>query len=760
LQKVHIKPMSQSTSPFRVLGIALVVDQRGKGPRMVLRYPAAATLNTSRPNGLEVIDGSSRTSPTVSNGLDHNSHQIDSENELFFRLPPRQIAKLFRPKPSLCGQPMTLSVGRTVFCCCAVLMDDDETDSSSDVITQQTSAHGVDSLKKDDLLLFSVVVAMSATDKSQALPSSNWRDSGTDPYEMHYIQSMVSDEVRKGEKTRQSMQDKPSASFLSIRRVHVSLSRLCRILEREERRCRYVSLQANYFDKIREHLQKKWRQASSDRGVETTGNATNLSGTTAPQQSNHSASPSISSAKPSTGNHPGSERIVGTGTAIGSHRKTNSISVSFGLADRIEGAKISQNQALANESEERQKLQELEQEILETIMAASPFADDNDGGFHHQGNLAREFVQVYHALTRNDYDFPPTPSILLSGRDSVVYINRHVAVVIESVSDASKIDCSWLDTGNPVVRPYHALLFPTVTPVQLLESMTASRSVAPHRVQQFLRMINPRLTLSDIAHDTSLPLQSTLEIATYLVGQGLCFVFPKLSRKVNLACMCIQQIQEVKLAFSQHFGASINLFVLVSFLSNSDFTLGESMSVLATSAESHVVALRERLEASLPSIGYVTELKETVHTVVDSGPPEREARIAFTEKRDEFLFEIVVWLCSRRVLIPLQDYLVAYTSALKAWLATDNIGINNLAAISTEKQAQRNAGDTRGEEMDDANFLKKLLDLECLTGRVSVQACCWRTGVESTKLRALVNRCPYLRLVRRIPTKGDDWGVF
>ena len=72
-------------SPFYVIGIALVVDEIGKAARLAFRYPVT---------------------PTVENA-----------DDLFFALPSRVMAKLFRPKKPLCGQPMTISIVETVFCC-------------------------------------------------------------------------------------------------------------------------------------------------------------------------------------------------------------------------------------------------------------------------------------------------------------------------------------------------------------------------------------------------------------------------------------------------------------------------------------------------------------------------------------------------------------------------------------------------------------------------------------------------------------------
>jgi hypothetical protein len=290
-----------------------------------------------------------------------------------------------------------------------------------------------------------------------------------------------------------------------------------------------------------------------------------------------------------------------------------------------------------------------------------------ENGIEHQGNSACDLVQVYHALARNDYGLPLTPSILLSGRNCLVYMNRPIAVAIESVVPNHHYNPWGNDSDKPVVRPYHTLLFPNASPSQLLESMCASRSVAPRRLQQLLRMVNPQKSLTDIAVDTNLPLQATLDIAAYLVGQGACLAVPVLSRKIRLACQRIEKIQEVSLAFSQQFGTSVNLFMLVSFLSDSNMTLGEAMATMAISSEPNVVWLRDCLEASLPVFQQVIKSNDRDGLVAAAAPGKTyvddavggvqpDIRLSPSDERDELLYQMVVWLCSHKVLVHLKDY--------------------------------------------------------------------------------------------------------
>ena len=257
-----------AAAPFRVLGIALVVDQRGKEARTVLRYPTSTTNQQQQQQP--------RTSHHATGGAGAIEHPATTspaaEEHLFYKLPGHQMAKLFRPKPSLCGRPMTLSVGGTVFCCCAVLMDEnDKNSTTSKKNNKELSESGYQSsdekITDEDLVLFSVIVALAphiGTSLSSSIPTAGWMEAGYGPgmttaadllqgFHSYLDNSNGNLSNTSGTSTDPS-EKRVSASFLSIRRVHVSLSRLCRILEREERRCRYVSVQANLFDQIRHDL--------------------------------------------------------------------------------------------------------------------------------------------------------------------------------------------------------------------------------------------------------------------------------------------------------------------------------------------------------------------------------------------------------------------------------------------------------------------------------------------------------------------------
>ena len=534
-RKVRKPKIHREDNPFRVLGIAMIVDQKGIGARMVARYPT------------------------------RGSDEQAGNEDIFYTLTPRQMAKLFRTKKSLCGQPMTLSVNSTVFCCRAILMEGDESGSVDDNSSNNNNtAASTNEASKDSLVLFSVIVALSSPlSHTSSFPTSAFATE--DQLDLQrYIQSTGQTEEtgRKPASGRASA----SASFLSIRRVHLSLARYCRVLEREERRCQYVSLQVNLLFKIGNDRQKKWEEQKA------------ASGTPSKQISN--AGTSSGSVMSGSSNQMGADRRGAERRGSRHHRNT-----SMGTIRTVteQDESHSQAQQVVNSFREQEK----EQEILELMLAASPPKNEQGAPLHY-GNITRELVQVFHSLSRNDHEFPPTPNTLLSERDAVVYVNQHIAIPIEAASlkPSQQVTC-------PVVRPYYTLLFPHASPSELLQAFQSSGSAPPQRLQQLLLTVNPQKPISDIAIDANLPLYTTMEIATYLVTHGAAMASPIVSRSSRLACHQIHLIRDLALEFSQTF-ANVSLFRVVSFLSSS-ITLGEAMSVLTNLESEQGAWLRECL---------------------------------------------------------------------------------------------------------------------------------------------------------------------
>lgn len=121
---------------------------------------------------------------------------------------------------------------------------------------------------------------------------------------------------------------------------------------------------------------------------------------------------------------------------------------------------------------------------------------------------------------------------------------------------------------------------------------------------------------------------------------------------------------------------------------------------------------------------------------------------------------MVVWLSSHEVLIQLQDYLVVLLSPRdpdSSWSTTID---ENKSTQRVDGYAERKSDCSfRLDALSDDLLFQELLESDCLTGKVSVTACCWKTGIDPVKLRSFVARHERIRLVTRVPIMGDDWGA-
>ena len=745
--------------PFRVLGIALVVDILGKEARMVMRYPSSS--------------------------LAHGTE------DLFFRLSPRQMAKLFRPKSALCGQPITLSVGGTVFCCCAILMDDGHGTSGSNIAESDASSDdgmAGNATATDQLSLFSVIVALAPPIRLSSIPITGWLEGHSHDY--HNLHPNVySSTANEGIDSKSAAEQagtssssrfrKVSQSFLSIRRVHISLVRLCRLLEREERRCQYVSIQTSRFQQVWKSLEQKWNSQANESvntstsdtaGTESSVTRQSLSRTGSGNLVAKPAKPSSSSAANSPVSTMSTKTAPQTNAAKGRNRHRRNHSFSFFERDgaSIPSSSTKQpNQKPQHQQEgDSQQLENVEafrQEFLDTIMSLPPDTTDReedavgeeDGADsyhsnHHYGNLARELIQVFHALARNDYDFTPTPGALLSGRDGLVFINRHLATAIEAVSrPPADFDGT---TSNKTIRPFHTLLFPHASASELLESLTSSScGHPPRRLQQFLRTIHAQKSLAEVAVEANLPLNVTLDVATYLHEQGICVVSSVLSRNSRLACRCIHRIPQVSLAFAQTFCTDLSVFQLVAYLT-AGRALGEAM-VAWKQTDSQW--LQEALQACCPIV--VGQPDGTAREVTDEevveGGDEKLLMDDNTQALEDLLFEMTIWLCAHKVLVQVEEYLVGTTVSStggRQQVIDEEIVVTSTLSSAAEHKTDLPRTNSWMEDEQDVLY-KELLDAGCLEGDMSLPACSWQIRVDSPRLRAFAIQHPLIRLVSRVP---------
>lgn len=629
---------------------------------------------------------------------EHNfDEEENADDDLFFSLTAFQMAKLFRTKRTLCGEPMTLTVNETVFCCRAVLLD---TDEAMDEIPTSES--------KNQLVLFSVIIALSSPTTHTSVPFS-WIHGGTgEALDLRRCieEATAAASASESRSRKKADNGRISSALLSIRRVHISIARYCRVLEREEKRCQYISEQADLFFKIRNERQKKWEQQKI-------------------------ASASVATQQGANNPSSGSSSVISSSTAqTGAERRRHSRQKSL-------GDEISFHVKLKPSIREEQ---EKEQDILELMLAAfpqEPKASINRGR-KHRGNLVRELVQVFHSLSRNDYGFPQTPTALLSERDGVVHVNSHIAIPIEAAS----VRPSLASTDGPLLRPYYTLLFPHASPSELLEAFQTSGSAAPQRLQQLLLTVNPQKPLSEIAVDANLPLYTTMEIASYLVTHGACVTSPIVSRNSRLSCLPVEKIPQLALEFSQTF-ANVNFFRLVGFLTSSQ-TLGESMSILNDVENEDAAFLRECLAPRgdvQPDLSGAMVYSSEEPSIAPTGQSQQQQsqeqrRQRSVEELDESLFAMTIWLFSHRVLTQMQEYLVAIDSVPHGEPAVPQ-------KVSTYDA--------------DEKFFRELMESEFLNGNVSIMAVSWRLGFDQQKVRSWALRHNRVRVVSRLPATGDDW---
>jgi hypothetical protein len=383
--------------------------------------------------------------------------------DLFFDLPARVIAKLFRPKRPLCGQPLTLNVSGTTFCCRAELFDN---------LHSCPATVGGDG-NEHPLVLFSVIVALAPL-------SSN-----------HLATTIISTDKN----------EHVDSAFTKIASIHANLARLCKVLTREERRCQYVTLQCQSILAVRKEYEDSLSLSSGGAGDGNQSKAVKNDELTA------NSTRRVSSAAGS--NAGGNQTILGDKRNV---MQTPSSSTNAGEA-KYSSNSNSEGERNMSTDERREYIQQL----IELIFASSP-PDSN------HGNLARELAEVFHFLSKyDDPSSPPTASEILSkssGRD--IYINRHVAVPFESdhlpLQMEHNLSASKLNKTAGDVYSHQTLLFPTLSSTEILraisdESFTSSFSIGSTSVIcRVLTQLQPRKTLKEVASDSALSIHQGKDI--------------------------------------------------------------------------------------------------------------------------------------------------------------------------------------------------------------------------------------------------------
>ncbi len=639
--------------------------------------------------------GGSSSSTAVNTTSTTNTPALSKKN-IFFRLKPRILAKLFRTKPPLCDQPVTLNMEGTLFCCRSVLLDpqlyqqqqeklqerlrekkkqqqyqnyDDTLSVQSNYSKQQqqqqqqqismnntmspnttttsSSVGGGTAIASigtnnsnstntntntntntpgdtsNGLVLFSIIVAMKPLYIERSIrtninnyyfssipiiSSSNLNyinennlETMDDFHEHHhnalepssyaneyYIMNYQEQKQQKEQQNKNNSNDNQqqqnqqqrqrsksvtsytlldnrihenaSLHFPAVRRIHVTLSRLCKVLEREEKRCLYVSRQVCHLIQVANDGDGSGSIGNGDNGGGGGGGGTTTAATTTTTTTsgdNVSTKGSKRDASSSTSSNNLQDEISGVG-GLGPNPS------SFGATDNvimtgnnndiipstmlingniIEDAlsmynninQISTSQNLDNNNTNNNNISKIadedydneQQKRMDSMLAASPppTRTFNEGNIDDKelmnprykeyipiyGNLALELTQVYQALSRNAHMVRPSPDSLLSGRDGIVHINHHVAVKVEPVK-ASRSNLPGTggiqSTRSQFLRSYHTLLFHPVRASDLLRhklSKSTTREQGQddgkkgrrHQVDPILRQMEKLLVVSD-----------------------------------------------------------------------------------------------------------------------------------------------------------------------------------------------------------------------------------------------------------------------
>ncbi len=780
----------------KVIGMALVVEEVGKLSKLAFRYPPADPTETDRGNttgdtnrntiaGVNhsryaqsaaanyphgKVDGK-KTSQTSQN--QHTSQRSRHQDNIFFTLPPSAMAKLFRTKPALCGQPMTLLVGGTVFCCRSVLLnhgpsssqsqsDDNDCDqsrqsASGTVATARSSAATVTSAGAgsaspsspalDCLVMFSIIVAVLPAQNSNYRDKKGLSAHGSSTRPDSSPMSKPEQNMGAGSESKaKSEREYLSQNYPVVRRIHLSLSRLCAALEREERRCLYMSRQVSMLLSI----------AGGQMDYDSDS------------------------------------------TKAGSSNKMNKLKDGAGGSTKRE-----------------QKLNEADR--MELMITANPpppipydhyNANSTDGGSGGDprspnppdirravtlhGNLAAELRDTFHALERNDLAIQTSPASLLTGRDGIVYINLHIAVIIEAAT--KRIREKEVKGVELALRPYHTILFPNVSAPELLRNISSTSSsnsdgdLSQRRLEKLLLVWDSQKKLTEMAKDAALPFGALEESAMSLIEFGACIPAPVITDATRFACQrgAVKLMSSLRLKFAQQFSHMAPIFLVVAALtgtapnpvstsggnissasSSSFLTLGDVKRFCRRAFEEITTPIgksegaREESEQTIPSMyRMLTDRLVAILTVDEINTSSDVDNLI-----ESLLMSMTTWLRSHCIIVELKDFFVAIESSHSEKSSSGE----KSKEPHEDKKIDKSAFPYEYTDEDFEYIFKVCMMRDYLSGSISSTALSWRLKKDNLlaredalfirEFRDWGVRESKLQVVTRIPCDADDWGA-
>lgn len=733
-----MSPKDSDKRQQRVVGIALVVEEVGKFSKLVFRYPPPYPhddagndpSSSSERHDVRSDDNMKGTNDTSSTNqkdtnqernpsikvLGSNTNKGSLTDNIFYTLPAEVMAKLFRTKPALCGQPMTLSIGGTIFCCRSVLLNQSQSGHVSEENSSVSSGHHNNTNSTASLVqlvMFNIIVALLPMEGSLEQKIKVRRDS-THPQ----CDSVVPNEDESTKEFR-------SQNFPVIRRIHLSLSRLCAVLEREERRCMYMSRQVSMLFEI-VSLANMQHNQNSDAGSGGKKHVGTNFDETEKVELMITAKPPQPFKMDITHSEDEAKRRINRRSCIPLHGNLASelVDVYFALARN------------------------------DLVFRSSPSSllTGRDGIIYINMHIA---VSIEAATGRSSEEQMYLPWPLLAP-----------------------------DTIS-TLRPYHTLLFPDVPANELLCNISSNTSsshendLSQRSVQKLLLVCDPFKSLLDMSIETALPLSTITGAAASLIDCGACIPIPVIHSLTRFACQNggIRTMSRLKLDFSQQFSHVCPMFVVVAALtskrksesniSNSDSTEKRLLHVtfgdvirFCRITYMDVFHSDDMIPSTVDHEDIPDEIKILTESLIatlsmnhsSSGESrEDEMGVAF-QSLEALLISMTTWLRSHSVIVELKDYFVAIEPVKR------DSEVEKTNATNTIDRPENRVSPYAYEDMD--AILRECISKKYLDGSVSSIALGWKLGLSTRRIEALRDygvRENRLQVVTRVPCLSDDW---
>jgi len=484
--------------------------------------------------------------------------------------------------------------------------------------------------------------------------------------------------------------------------VQRNLDRLCRVLTREEFRCGYVSQQCNMLLRIRRDHELRISQEFLSLSGRSNGAVCGLTNaSSAPDMIALSSPPPIQEEK-------GIASMPPTSSESAKEFKHLKSSVSV-LSNNMESPTMTQMQK-----------RECVQNLIDIML--SSISPDNE----KIGNLAIELKNVFHCLS--------SQLMTATARDQIVFVNRHIAVPMGSMTDYLLYPTHCSRPKQYFVEPYQTLLFPALSSSEVLEDLKEEiegvQKIASHSTPQslchILPHVQPHKSLQEMARDASIPLARVLDAANWLVLFRTCVTaLPVLPwNRYTCAGGIVMKISQWALPFWQAFGTQSKDYTFY-WIRGHDTTCR-----IVTTGVPHIFAIVSALTTK-PSFG--SSLSSSLSDVINSlsgadvlsthietfnrtefwGEKIQNQRSCTSTLFEEIMYSMTFWLIANSIILDVYDYLVA-TELFQCHQKGSNLD------FSLEL------------------LYRELLQAGCLNGALSVSAICYEFGIEQSQMEEFI----------------------